>query len=67
MKKYKVTPKCIVKRDDFECMQGAEYLRISIDESSEIVHMKEDATRFYDFNEASGWANAHFEVVEVDE
>ena len=61
------TPKYIVKRYDFECMQGTEYLRIAIDDSTEIVHMKEDATRFDDFEKASEWSNKHFEVVEVDE
>lgn len=61
------TPKYIVRRNDFECMQGTEYLRIEIDDSTYIVHLKEDATRFDDFEEAFEWANKHFEVVEVDE
>lgn len=61
------TPKYIVLRNEPDCMAGKEYLRINIDESSEIVYYKEDATRFENVVEASGWANEHFEVVEVDE
>ena len=44
-----------------------EYIRINEYGGIEIDYVKENATRFDDFEKASEWANAHFEVVEVDE
>ena len=45
----------------------SEYLYLTGNDSLMITRVPDDATRFYDFEVAQGWANKHFEVVEVDE
>lgn len=60
-------PKYIVQRKGTKLNGLREYIRITEYEGIEIDYFKENATRFDDFVTASEWANAHFEVVEVDE
>lgn len=57
----------IVQRIGFNLLVGNEYLSIDNYTAIHITRDKEKATRFDDFNKASEWANAHFEVVELDE
>lgn len=63
--------------DVFE-IGSPKYVVQQIENRSRFIHFMRDgnvaifsgikfATRFDDFNEASEWANTHFEVVEVDE
>ena len=61
------TPKYIVQRRGFNPLVGNEYISIDNYSAIHITRDKEKATRFDDFEKASGWANQHFEVVEVDE
>lgn len=61
------TPTYIVQRNDIKSRAGRQYLHITSDDCALILYGMENATRFDDFEEASGWANKHFEVVEVDE
>ena len=61
------TSKYIVQRKGANLPRLREYIRITEHGGIEIDYFKENATRFDDFNEASEWANKHFEVVEVDE
>lgn len=61
------TPKYIVQRKVFNLFFGRQYIIHGNYGEISITRNKEDATRFDDFNKASEWANAHFEVVEVDE
>lgn len=61
------TPKYIVQRKVFNLFFGRQYIGRGNYGEISITRRKEDATRFDDFNKASEWANAHFEVVEVDE
>lgn len=61
------TPKYIVQRKDFNFLVGSEYLSIDNYTAIHITRSKDKATIFDDFKKASEWANAHFEVVEVDE
>lgn len=61
------TPLYLVKRKNVNFLVGNEYLSIDNYTAIHITRDKEKATRFDDFEEASGWANKHFEVVEVDE
>ena len=61
------TPKYIVQRKSFNFLVGNEYLSIDNYTAIHITRDKEKATRFDDFEKASGWANEHLEVVEVDE
>lgn len=60
------TPKYIVQRKVFNLFFGRQYISHGNYGEISITRSKEDATRFDDFNKASEWANAHFEVVEVD-
>ena len=60
-------PKYIVQRKVFNLFIGRQYISRGDYGSISITRSKEDATRFDDFDKASEWANAHFEVVEVDE
>ena len=57
----------IVKRKGYNFFVGNEYLSTDNYSAIHITRDKEKATRFDDFEEASGWSNKHFEVVEVDE
>lgn len=43
------------------------YIRIETNGYVNVTYYIQAATRFDDFEKASEWANAHFEVVEVDE
>lgn len=61
------TPKYIVQRKETNPFVGKEYLSINSYGAINIVRNARNATKFYDFKKASAWANAHFEVVEVDE
>lgn len=61
------TPKYIVQRKVFNLFFGRQYISRGNYGEISITRSKEGATRFDDFNKASEWANAHFEVVEVDE
>lgn len=61
------TPKYIVQRKVFNLFFGRQYISHGNYGEISITRSKEDATRFDDFNKVSEWANAHFEVVEVDE
>lgn len=61
------TPKYIVQRKVFNLFFGRQYIIYGNHGEISITRSKEYATRFDDFNKASEWANAHFEVVEVDE
>lgn len=61
------TPKYIVQRRGFNLLVGNEYLSIDNYSAIHFTRDKDKATRFDDFEKASGWANAHLEVVEVDE
>lgn len=61
------TPKYIVQRKVFNLFFGRQYIVYGNHGEISITRSKEYATRFDDFNKASEWANAHFEVVEVDE
>ena len=61
------TPKYIVKRKGIVSIDVSKYLCITQKGNMLTVSLYNHATRFDDFNEASGWANKHFEVVEVDE
>ena len=61
------TPKYIVERKVFNLFFGRQYIIYGNHGEISITRSKEYATRFDDFNKASEWANAHFEVVEVDE
>lgn len=61
------TPHYIVKRNGSNFLVGNEYLCLGYYGAINITRDKEKATRFDDFKKASGWANKHFEVVEVDE
>lgn len=61
------TPKYIVQRKVFNLFFGRQYISRGNYGEISITRSKEDATRFDDFNKASEWANAHFEVVKVDE
>ena len=61
------TPKYIVQRKVFNLFFGRQYISHGNYGEISITRSKEDATRFDDFNKASEWANAHFEVVEVYE
>ena len=61
------TPTYIVQRKGANLPRLREYIRINEYGGIEIDYVKENATRFDDFEKASEWANAHFEVVEVDE
>lgn len=60
-------PSYIVQRKVFNLFFGRQYISHGNYGEISITRSKEDATRFDDFNEASEWANKHFEVVEVDE
>lgn len=57
----------IVQRKVFNLFIGRQYISRGDYGEVRITRIKEDATRFDDFNKASGWANNYFEVVEVDE
>lgn len=61
------TPSYIVQRKGANLKHLREYIRITEYDGVEIDYFKENATRFDNFDEASEWANKHFEVVEVDE
>ena len=61
------TPKYIVQRKEVKFDGNREYLYLTADNDVRTVLSTENATRFDDFEKASEWANAHFEVVEVDE
>lgn len=61
------TPKYIVQRKVFNLFFGRQYISRGNYGEISITRSKEDATRFDDFNKASEWSNAHFEVVKVDE
>lgn len=61
------TPKYIVQRKGANLKHLREYIRITEYDGIEIDYFKENATRFDNFDEASEWANKHFEVVELDE
>lgn len=61
------TPKYIVQIKDNKTISGHKYLKLEADGEAFIFYGLKNATRFDDFNKASEWANAHFEVVEVDE
>lgn len=57
------TPKYIVKLKDVV----PTYIRIEKNGYFQVTYRFKEATKFDDFAKASEWANAHFEVVEVDE
>ena len=61
------TPKYIVRRKQMWSDGTREYLSLTGNDSVMITCVPEYATRFDDFEKATEWANAHFEVVEVDE
>ena len=61
------TPKYIVQRKVFNLFIGRQYISHGNYGEISMTRSKKDATRFDDFYKASEWANAHFEVVEVDE
>jgi hypothetical protein len=61
------TPSYIVQRKVYNLFIGRQYISRGNYGEIIITSSKEDATRFDDFNKASEFANAHFEVVEVDE
>lgn len=56
-------PKYVVQQIE----NRSRFIRFMRDGNVEIFFGIKFATRFDDFNEASEWANTHFEVVEVDE
>lgn len=56
-------PKYVVQQKE----NRSRFIRFMRDGNVEIFSGIKFATRFDDFNEASEWANTHFEVVEVDE
>ena len=60
------TPSYIVQRKGANLKHLREYIRITEYDGIKIDYLKENATRFDDFEKASEWANKHFEVVEVD-
>lgn len=62
-----ITQKYIVQRKVFNLFFGRQYISCGNYGEISITRSKEDATRFDDFNKASEWSNAHFEVVELDE
>lgn len=47
-------------------LYGKGYIRIANNGCVNLTYYIEEATRFDNFEEASEWANKHFEVVEVD-
>lgn len=61
------TTKYIVQRKGNNLPRLREYISINEYGGIEIDYVQSRATRFGDFEEASEWANKHFEVVEVDE
>lgn len=61
------TPKYIVQRKQTWSDGTREYLSLTGNDSVMITRVPEYATRFDSFEKATEWANAHFEVVEVDE
>lgn len=61
------TQKYIVQIKDHKTISGYKYLKLEADEEAFIFYGLKNATRFDNFEEASEWANKHFEVVEVDE
>ena len=61
------TPRYIVQRKEVKFDGNREYLYLTANNDVRTVLSTENATRFDDFEKASEWANAHFEVVEVDE
>ena len=58
-----VMPKYVVQQKE----NRSRFIRFMRDGNVEIFYGIKFATRFDDFNEASEWANKHFEVVELDE
>ena len=61
------TPKYVVKRKEVKSSVVREYLKLTPAGNIQTVSLRHNATRCDDFGKASEWANAHFEVVEVDE
>lgn len=61
------TPSYVVRLKDDIKLYGKGYIVITTNGYVSVTYYMEDATRFDDFNKASGWANKHFEVVEIDE
>lgn len=61
------TPKYIVKRKEIKSSVVREYLKLTPGGNIQTASLRQSATRFDDFEKASEWANAHFEVVEVYE
>ena len=61
------TPHYVVRMKENKAISGYKYLKLEADREAFIFYGLENATLFDDFNKASEWANAHFEVVEVDE
>lgn len=61
------TPHYVVRIKENKAISGYKYLKLEADREAFIFYGLENATLFDDFEKASEWANAHFEVVEVDE
>ncbi|WAX18183.1 hypothetical protein WC29P3_00004 [Weissella phage WC29P3] len=61
------TKKYIVQRKVFNLFIGRQYISHGNYGEISMTRSQKEATRFDDFNKASEWANAHFEVVELDE
>jgi hypothetical protein len=60
-------PKYIVQQKNIKSHAWRQYLYVTSDECAIMMYKIDKATIFDDFDKASEWANAHFEVVEVDE
>lgn len=60
------TPSYVVGLKDAIRLYGKGYIRIASNGCVNLTYYIEEATRFDNFEEASEWANKHFEVVEVD-
>lgn len=60
------TPSYVVGLKDAIRLYGKGYIRIANNGCVNLTYYIEEATRFDNFEEASEWANKHFEVVEVD-
>lgn len=60
------TPSYVVGLKDAIRLYGKGYIRIANNGCVNLTYYIEEATRFDNFEEASEWANKHFEVVEFD-